>query len=100
LRDFSRPPWLGICSNGHHRTIDRGIRIAPDLATRADGVIDGARWRVGRYDPARIAARLEAMGVASRIDRNPANRTSGGDQLMFTGPDNCRVQLSANGYQG
>jgi len=25
---------------------------------------------------------------------------SGGDQLYFVGPDNIRVQLSANGYQG
>jgi hypothetical protein len=52
------------------------------------------------YDPERIAARLKGMGVGSTIDRNPANRTSGGDQLFFTGPDNCRVQLGANGFQG
>ncbi len=25
---------------------------------------------------------------------------SGRDRLYFHGPDNCRVQLSANGYQG
>ncbi len=34
------------------------------------------------------------------IDTNPANRTSGGDQLYFRDPDNTNVQLSANGYQG
>ena len=40
------------------------------------------------------------MGVKPSVDRNPANRTSGGDQLYFTDPDNTRVQLGANGYQG
>jgi catechol 2,3-dioxygenase-like lactoylglutathione lyase family enzyme len=55
---------------------------------------------VDDYDPERIAARLKEMGVTATIDRNPANRTSGGDQLYFNGPDNCRIQLGANGYQG
>ena len=55
---------------------------------------------VDDFDPERIAARLKEMGVNATIDRNPANRTSGGDQLYFSGPDNCRVQLGANGYQG
>ena len=55
---------------------------------------------VDDYDPERMAARLKEMGVNATVDRNPANRTSGGDQLYFTGPDNCRVQIGANGYQG
>ena len=55
---------------------------------------------VADYDPERIAARLKDMGVAATIDRNPANRTSGGDQLYFSGPDNCRVQLGPHRYQG
>jgi catechol 2,3-dioxygenase-like lactoylglutathione lyase family enzyme len=55
---------------------------------------------VDDYDPQRIAARLKEMNVNATIDRNPANRTSGGDQLYFNGPDNCRIQLGANGYQG
>jgi catechol 2,3-dioxygenase-like lactoylglutathione lyase family enzyme len=55
---------------------------------------------VDDYDPERIAARLKAIGVTATIDRNPANRTSGGDQVYFIGPDKCRVQLAANGYQG
>jgi glyoxylase I family protein len=55
---------------------------------------------VDDFDPARLAARLNAMGVQARVDSNPANRTSGGDQLYFSDPDNTRVQLSANGYQG
>ena len=55
---------------------------------------------VDDYDPERIAARLKEMGTAATIDRNPANRTSGGDQLYFSGPDNCRIQLGASGYQG
>ena len=55
---------------------------------------------VDDYDPERIASKLKEMGVTATIDRNPANRTSGGDQLYFNGPDNCRIQLGANGYQG
>jgi catechol 2,3-dioxygenase-like lactoylglutathione lyase family enzyme len=55
---------------------------------------------VDDYDPERIAPRLKEMGINATVDRNPANRTSGGDQLYFNGPDNCRIQLAANGYQG
>jgi catechol 2,3-dioxygenase-like lactoylglutathione lyase family enzyme len=55
---------------------------------------------VDDYDPERIAARLHEQGIRANVDRNPANRTSGGDQLYFVDPDGLRVQLSANGYQG
>jgi len=55
---------------------------------------------VDDYDPAKIADRLKAQGVTARVDTNPANRTSGGDQLYFNDPDGTMVQLSANGYQG
>jgi len=55
---------------------------------------------VDDYDPDAIAARLKARGLEARVDRNPANRTSGGDQLYFADPDGTAVQLSANGYQG
>ncbi len=55
---------------------------------------------VDDYDPDRIAAALGRAGVEARVDRNPANRTSGGDQLYFNDPDGTIVQLCANGYQG
>ena len=55
---------------------------------------------VDDFDADRLAARLLEMGLKPTVDRNPANRTSGGDQLYFTDPDNTRVQLGANGYQG
>jgi catechol 2,3-dioxygenase-like lactoylglutathione lyase family enzyme len=55
---------------------------------------------VDDYDPVRIAARLKQQGIEPRIDANPANRTSGGDQLYFNDPDGAIVQLAANGYQG
>ncbi|HSH74633.1 MAG TPA: VOC family protein [Longimicrobiales bacterium] len=55
---------------------------------------------VDDYDPDRIAAALTAAGLEARVDRNPRNRTSGGDQLYFNDPDGTVVQLSANGYQG
>jgi catechol 2,3-dioxygenase-like lactoylglutathione lyase family enzyme len=55
---------------------------------------------VDDYDPVKIADRLKAQGITARVDTNPANRTSGGDQLYFNDPDGTMVQLSANGYQG
>ena len=55
---------------------------------------------VDDYDPVRIADRLKQQGIEPRIDANPANRTSGGDQLYFNDPDGAIVQLAANGYQG
>lgn len=55
---------------------------------------------VDDYNPDRLADRLKELKIAPTVDRNPANRTSGGDQLYFTDPDGTRVQLSANGYQG
>ena len=44
--------------------------------------------------------RMKQMGVQANVDRNPNNRTSGGDQLYFVGFDNHRLQLAAHGYQG
>jgi catechol 2,3-dioxygenase-like lactoylglutathione lyase family enzyme len=55
---------------------------------------------VDNFDPDAMAAKLQQMGIRATVDRNPANRTSGGDQLYFNDPDNTRVQLGANGYQG
>lgn len=55
---------------------------------------------VDDYEPQRIAASLKSIGVEARVDTNPANRTSGGDQLYVRGPDNFLIQLSANGYRG
>lgn len=55
---------------------------------------------VDNFDPDKMADRLKEQGIAANVDRNPANRTSGGDQLYFTDPDKTRVQLGPNGYQG
>lgn len=55
---------------------------------------------VDDYDPDRIAERLGQRGIEASVDRNPNNRTAGGDQLYFTDPDGTVVQLSANGYMG
>jgi catechol 2,3-dioxygenase-like lactoylglutathione lyase family enzyme len=55
---------------------------------------------VDDFDPDGMAERLTAQGIAATVDRNPANRTTGGDQLYFTDPDKTRVQLGPNGYQG
>jgi catechol 2,3-dioxygenase-like lactoylglutathione lyase family enzyme len=55
---------------------------------------------VDDFDPDTMADRLKAQGIQATVDRNPANRTSGGDQLYFTDPDKTRVQLGPNGYQG
>jgi len=55
---------------------------------------------VAEYDADRIAARLTQINVKATVDRNPANSTNGAAQLYFSDPDNTRVQLSADGYQG
>jgi len=55
---------------------------------------------VADYDPDAIAERLAREGLEARVDRNPNNRTSGGDQLYFNDPDGTVVQLGANGYMG
>jgi glyoxylase I family protein len=52
------------------------------------------------YDPDAIAERLGRVGIEARVDTNPNNRTSGGDQLYFADPDGASVQLGANGYMG
>lgn len=64
------------------------------------GTVNHCCIGVDDYDPERIAAKLQEQGIRATIDRNPANRTSGGDQLYFVDPDGTRVQLAANGYQG
>jgi catechol 2,3-dioxygenase-like lactoylglutathione lyase family enzyme len=64
------------------------------------GTVNHFCMGVDNFDPDAIAAKLRAMGLQANVDRNPANRTSGGDQLYFTDPDGTRVQLGANGYQG
>jgi catechol 2,3-dioxygenase-like lactoylglutathione lyase family enzyme len=55
---------------------------------------------VDNYDPDKLAARCKEMGIEARVDRNPANRTSGGDQLYIQAFDNHRLQVGPHGYQG
>ncbi len=55
---------------------------------------------VDGYDPDSLARKLEAHGITANVNRDPANRTSGGDQLYFTDPDGILVQLAQHGYLG
>lgn len=55
---------------------------------------------VDNFDADRLAAKCKEMGVDARVDRNPANRTSGGDQLYIQAFDNHRLQIGPHGYQG
>lgn len=64
------------------------------------GTVNHCCIGVDDFDPDRMAERLKQQGIQATVDRNPANRTSGGDQLYFTDPDKTRVQLGPNGYQG
>jgi lactoylglutathione lyase len=64
------------------------------------GTVNHFCMGVDDYDADRIAEALGRRGIQARVDRNPANRTSGGDQLYFSDPDGATVQLGANGYQG
>lgn len=53
------------------------------------------------YDADALAAKLETdHGITARVNRDPANRTSGGDQLYFDDPDGISVQLAQHGYLG
>jgi lactoylglutathione lyase len=55
---------------------------------------------VDNYDADELAAKLQEHGLNSNISRDPANRTSGGDQLYFRDPDGISVQLAQHGYLG
>jgi catechol 2,3-dioxygenase-like lactoylglutathione lyase family enzyme len=55
---------------------------------------------VDNFDADRLAAKCKEMGITATVDRNPANRTSGGDQLYIQAFDNHRLQVGPHGYQG
>lgn len=55
---------------------------------------------VNNYDADALAARLVDHGITASVNRDPANRTSGGDQLYFNDPDGIRLQLAQHGYLG
>ena len=93
LKEVSRPGNGGI--NLGLGTSFLGLYRLPN-----PGTVNHFCIGIDDYDPERVATRLREMGLKPTIDRNPANRTSGGDQLYFPDPDNTRVQLGPNGYQG
>jgi len=55
---------------------------------------------VDDFNADRLAEQCKQMGISATVDRNPANRTSGGDQLYLQGFDNHRLQIGPHGYQG
>lgn len=55
---------------------------------------------VGNYDPDALEEKLVDHGIQANVNRDAANRTSGGDQLYFTDPDGILVQLAEHGYLG
>jgi len=55
---------------------------------------------VDNFDADRLAEKCKQMGITATVDRNQANRTSGGDQLYLQGFDNHRLQIGPHGYQG
>jgi catechol 2,3-dioxygenase-like lactoylglutathione lyase family enzyme len=55
---------------------------------------------VDNFDADRLAAKCKEMGVEANVDRNPNNRTSGGDQLYIRAFDGHRLQIGPHGYQG
>jgi catechol 2,3-dioxygenase-like lactoylglutathione lyase family enzyme len=93
LKEVSRPGNGGI-------NLGLGTSFMGVYKLQDPGHVNHFCVGVDAFDPEQIAARLKTMGIQATVDKNPANRTSGGDQLYFTDPDNTRVQLSANGYQG
>jgi catechol 2,3-dioxygenase-like lactoylglutathione lyase family enzyme len=93
LKEVSRPGNGGI--NLGLGTSFLGLYRLPN-----PGTVNHICIGVDEFDPDKMADRLKQQGIQATVDRNPANRTSGGDQLYFNDPDNTRVQLGANGYQG
>lgn len=55
---------------------------------------------VDDYDADELAEKLLAHDIQANVNRDAANRTSGGDQLYFTDPDGILVQLAQHGYLG
>ena len=93
LKEVSRPGNGGI-------NLGLGSSFLGVYKIQEPGRVHHVCIGVDDYDPERLAAKLKEQGIQATVDRNPANRTSGGDQLYFTDPDGLRMQLSANGYQG
>ena len=93
LKEVSRPGNGGI-------NLGLGTSFLGLYRLANPGTVNHICIGVDDFDPDRIAARMKEMGITARVDRNPNNRTSGGDQLYFNDPDKTNVQLSANGYQG
>lgn len=55
---------------------------------------------VENYNADALAERLLDHDIEASVNRDAANRTSGGDQLYFTDPDGIRIQLAQHGYLG
>ncbi len=55
---------------------------------------------VDNFNADQMAEKCKQMGLTATVDRNPANRTSGGDQLYIQAFDNHRLQIGPHGYQG
>lgn len=52
------------------------------------------------YNADVLAEKLQDHGIDANVNRDAANRTSGGDQLYFNDPDGILVQLAQHGYLG
>jgi catechol 2,3-dioxygenase-like lactoylglutathione lyase family enzyme len=94
LKEVSRPGNGGI-----NLGLGNGFLGCYKLAN--PGTVNHFCIGVDDFNPDAMADKLKEQGIQATVDRNPANRTSGGDQLYFNDPfDKTRVQLGANGYQG
>jgi catechol 2,3-dioxygenase-like lactoylglutathione lyase family enzyme len=93
LKEVSRPGNGGI-------NLGLGTSFLGVYKLANPGTVNHFCIGVDDFDPDMMAERLKQQGIQATVDRNPANRTSGGDQLYFTDMDKTRVQLGANGYQG
>ena len=55
---------------------------------------------VDDYNPDALAEKLLDHDIDANVNRDAANRNSGGDQLYFNDPDGILVQLAQHGYLG
>ena len=64
------------------------------------GTVNHTCIRVDDGDADRLPVKCKELGVSATVDRNLANRTSGGDQLFIQTFDNQLLQIGAHGNEG
>jgi catechol 2,3-dioxygenase-like lactoylglutathione lyase family enzyme len=100
---YSRVLGMEIISRPANGGLNMGLGIESFLGLYELGNPGGMHHLcigVDNYDADALAEKLQGHGIDANVNRDPANRSSGGDQLYFTDPDGILVQLAQHGYLG